>query len=1102
MTEDSSTMLEEVTGFLLRENLLLTALELRQELLERGKDQSQLRDFFLEMDASASTQEPSSGSSSCPSTPSRGGGGNSVVANVSSEHTRRIAQLEYELSVAREDLEAATQANRVNLDRIGVLERQSSGRSMGAGSGGPSAASSSQDSLAPSASADDVTPSSSHIPSEMEEPITAEERTSLLSMVRDFLQVANLKMTAISLTEEAGEMDGAALAADSQGTSMTLSLVYLLRYFGMPSVRQQAQETMSKLDQVTKRLQKKSKELNVVRGEYKQLKSENEALQRQLEEEHRKRKHQEVEFRRERGEILGLEEMGSPTVANNPFVSESAQEFAKEIGIGLGKLIPGVAIEKRADLVPLILSALSRLSEGPTKQELTASLFNLFRKPSKSQREMIVAAFVQLAESSRMDTLETDLFPEICNQVDHAVAERRALVAETCGSLCHFVKPELRSTLVLPVLKELVQDESDMVRELAVINLSILIEQIEGTHKTSEIFHTSFPLLSDASTLVRNQVDSLLFRSIFKWCKKHNCLLEVRDDRVMSPTHKSPGLLAYMLYHLKTSAERLGQEKEISDAFSLPLLGCLGLLESWLPDIVRFTLLTVPQEFKPEGTDSPLEDSQVEDLKFEEAMEVLQKWLPGALAHMPAMVQLWPILEFMQQIANSLVQAILEIPTSRDFVHNTLAKTVFNICKTFGPCFAEVIVNPLYQEHMEAPGNKKLSKKVRKERNALLKSYLAGPIYLSGHENVSLYVERCLDQMAEKSSKLWDKETPASFIDALKFLCRLDPTLEESILAGLRRQLVTTNKRVRFLLLDCLAALMMVVSDSCLSSRVVPALITVGMDDSSQCGVLRGMCNALSHVDPFSGLVERITTVISQILEQGEFASVQEFLDTVAHMLSGGELHADIRDSYLLPQLIQYCYQVMRLKKKGDRKKRLASLINCYRAVLGCSLDGGILPPLIKGLDELEACSSVLSGSQRKDIQAISQELLQRMPREMLEAFEKDRHDQSELLLRGLQDWQQGEEDEEPGDMSESSAVSSTAEAPSTPQSSKKKKGFFSWMRRSGKKKTSAQEEGQGGSSAAPSAFLATADGEAAPEAEEVNVSSLDDLLGGGGDSP
>ena len=70
---------------------------------------------------------------------------------------------------------------------------------------------------------------------------------------------------------------------------------------------------------------------------------------------------------------------------------------------------------------------------------------------------MIVAAFVQLAESSRMDTLETDLFPEICNQVDHAVAERRALVAETCGSLCHFVKPELRSTLVLPVLKE-VQD--------------------------------------------------------------------------------------------------------------------------------------------------------------------------------------------------------------------------------------------------------------------------------------------------------------------------------------------------------------------------------------------------------------------------------------------------------------------------------------------------------------------------------------------------------------------------------------------------------------------------------------------------------------------
>ena len=55
--------------------------------------------------------------------------------------------------------------------------------------------------------------------------------------------------------------------------------------------------------------------------------------------------------------------------------------------------------------------------------------------------------------------------------------------------------------------------------------------------------------------------------------------------------------------------------------------------------------------------------------------------------------------------------------------------------------------------------------------------------------------------------------------------------------------------------------------------------------------------NSLGMVILCQGLVERITTVISQILEQGEFASVQEFLDTVAHMLSGGELHADIRDS-------------------------------------------------------------------------------------------------------------------------------------------------------------------------------------------------------------
>lgn len=64
---------------------------------------------------------------------------------------------------------------------------------------------------------------------------------------------------------------------------------------------------------------------------------------------------------------------------------------------------------------------------------------------------------------------------EIHTQISHKYEVRRILVAQSCGELAEFVRPEIRDSLILSIIQQLIEDSATIVREAAAHNLALLL---------------------------------------------------------------------------------------------------------------------------------------------------------------------------------------------------------------------------------------------------------------------------------------------------------------------------------------------------------------------------------------------------------------------------------------------------------------------------------------------------------------------------------------------------------------------------------------------------------------------------------------------------
>eukprot|EP00116_Pleurobrachia_bachei_P002256 sb/3462518/ len=89
------------------------------------------------------------------------------------------------------------------------------------------------------------------------------------------------------------------------------------------------------------------------------------------------------------------------------------------------------------------------------------------------------------------------------NTISDKFVERRILVSETCGTLSAHLSSDVCSSLVLSILKQVLADKDESVRESGVRNIALLTTRIHNLDKTDELVSILMSVLSDSSTKVQ-----------------------------------------------------------------------------------------------------------------------------------------------------------------------------------------------------------------------------------------------------------------------------------------------------------------------------------------------------------------------------------------------------------------------------------------------------------------------------------------------------------------------------------------------------------------------------------------------------------------------
>ncbi|XP_022636815.1 uncharacterized protein LOC106772925 isoform X5 [Vigna radiata var. radiata] len=179
--------------------------------------------------------------------------------------------------------------------------------------------------------------------------------------------------------------------------------------------------------------------------------------------------------------------------ANDEAISEKmGLRTIQILADALPKIVPYVLINHREELLPLMMCAIEHHPDSRTRDSLTHTLFNLIKRPDEQQRRIIMDACVSLAKNVGEMRTETELLPQCWEQINHTYEERRLLVAQSCGELAEFVRPEIRDSLILSIVQQLIEDGAIIVREAAAHNLAMLLPLFQGMDKYFQVSLTIY----------------------------------------------------------------------------------------------------------------------------------------------------------------------------------------------------------------------------------------------------------------------------------------------------------------------------------------------------------------------------------------------------------------------------------------------------------------------------------------------------------------------------------------------------------------------------------------------------------------------------------
>ncbi|KAM1166267.1 hypothetical protein PS1_025890 [Malus domestica] len=497
---------------------------------------------------------------------------------------------------------------------------------------------------------------------------------------------------------------------------------------------------------------------------------------------------------------------------------ENGLETIQILADALPKIVPYVLINHREELLPLIMCAIERHPDSSTRDSLTHTLFNLIKRPDEQQRRIIMDACVNLAKNVGEMRTETELLPQCWEQINHMYEERRLLVAQSCGELAEFVRPEIRDSLILSIVQQLIEDSATVVREAAAHNLALLLPLFPTMDKYFKVEELMFQLVCDPSGVVVETTLKQLVPAVNKWGNKLDHILRVLLSHISSSVQRCPplsGIEGSVESHFRVLGER--------ECWNVDVL--LRMLEEILPYVHQKAIEKCPVSSDPETTGTIFSKSFLELYAGGHVQLPAFEWLH---------VDCFP----------ALIQLACLLPPKEDNLRNQITKFLLAVSELYGDSYLTHIMLPVFLlavgEEVELtffPSATHSGIKGLRPRTAVAKrlaTMCVLPLLLAGvlggpskHEQLAEYLRKLLVEGVPNQSM----KCNAEIVDAVRFLCTFEDH-HGMIFNLLWEMVVSSNIDMKINAANLLKVIVPYIDAKVASTHILPALVTLGSDQN------------------------------------------------------------------------------------------------------------------------------------------------------------------------------------------------------------------------------------------------------------------------------
>ncbi|KAM6900692.1 RAB11-binding protein RELCH homolog isoform 6-T6 [Xenentodon cancila] len=627
-------------------------------------------------------------------------------------------------------------------------------------------------------------------------------------------------------------------------------------------------------------------------------------------------------------------------------IADSEESVMLMLGRCLPHIVPNVLLAKRErmvahlcqELIPLILCTACLHPEPKERDQLLHILFNLIKRPDDEQRQMILTGCVAFARHVGPTRVEAELLPQCWEQINHKYPERRLLVAEACGALAPYLPKEIRSSLVLSMLQQmLAEDKADMVREAVVKSLGIIMGYIDDSDKYSLGFELMLLSLGDPSERVVNAVHQVFIPAFAAWTTELGTL----------QTALIPSLLGRIEKLLLQGEHALDEHK---------LHVFLSALQSLIPPLFALVLQNAPFTSRAklhgdipviEVTRFPRPASPLQDLATiigsREMLSSLLLLYDHQLEHEGTTG--WDSLLW---VVNQLLPQLIEIVgrinvTSSTCVHE-FSRFFWRFCRTFGKIFTNTKVKPQFQEILRLS-----EENVDASAGNGILTKATVPIYATGvltcynqEEDRKLLVGFLEDVMTTLSLS----HAPLDSLKASFVELGANPVYHELLLTVLWYGVVHTSALVRCTAARMFELLVKGVNETLVAQRVVPALITLSSDPeiSVRISTIPAFGTIMETVTQ-KELLERVKMQLASFLEDPQYQDQHslhiEIIRTFGRV--GPNAEPRFRDEFVLPHLHKLALANNSQAVESKRIDIATQLFEAYSALSCCFISEEVM---------------------------------------------------------------------------------------------------------------------------------------------------------------